>query len=67
MVVTTKQKVHMAASMMLATMPPDYLDSVIDSMPKAKANFNKPEDRADCRIEGKAAKRRRRQAERNKK
>ena len=53
--------------MMMANMPPDYLDSVVDSVPKAKTNFNKPEDRADCRVEGKAAKRRRKQAERNQK
>lgn len=64
---SSTSKVQTMVAMMMAAMPPDYLDSVIDSMPKAKANFNKPEDRADCRIEGKAAKRRRRQAERNKK
>ena len=64
---SSTSKVQTMVAMMMAAMPPDYLDSVIDSMPKAKANFNKPEDRADCSIEGKAAKRRRRQAERNKK
>ena len=56
--------VQTMVAMMMANMPPDYLDSVVDSVPKAKTNFNKPEDRADCRVEGKAAKRRRKQAER---
>lgn len=62
-------KVRVASMLAMATsmMPPDYLDSLIDSMPKPKTNFDKPEDRADCRTDSKAAIRRRKQAERNQK
>lgn len=63
----TTSKVNAMVAMMLAQMPPDYLDNVIDSMPKAKTDFDKPEDRADCHSDSKAAKRRRKQAERKRK